>query len=95
MTGRGVMILTVVVTLVVSLLYVRSRFWIVELSYSISHKQEHKTKLEQERRALILELATLRNPKRIERIASQKFGLQRPSDVKSVVFVREDGREIP
>lgn len=95
MTGRGVMLLTAIVTLLVSLLYVRSRFWTVELSYSISQKREHKTQLEQERRALILELATLRNPKRIERIASQKFGLQRPSDSRSTVFIREDAREIP
>jgi cell division protein FtsL len=95
MSGRGLMLLTVLVTLVVSLFYVRSRFLIVELSYGVSRKQEEKTKLEQDRRSLTLELATLRNPKRVERIASQKFGLERPSDVKSSVFVREDRREVP
>ena len=95
MSGRKLMLLTLVVTLVISLLYVRSRFWIVELSYAVSQRQEWKTKMEQERRSLTLELATLRNPKRVERIAAQRFNLKRPSDVKSVVFVGEGRRELP
>ena len=95
MSGRGVMMLALFVTAVMSLLYVRSRFLIVELSYGVSQKQEEKTRLEQERRGLVLELATLRNPKRIELFAAQRLGLKRPSDVRSTVFVKEDDHEVP
>ena len=95
MTGRGMMWIALFVTLVASLLYVRSRFLVVELSYDVSRRQESKTQLEQERRSLILELATLRNPRRVERIASQKLGLEHPSGMESVVILKEDSREVP
>ena len=89
------MLLLLVATGAVSLLYVRSRFWIVELSREVMARQETKTKLEQQRRSLTLELATLRDPRRIERVASDRLGLTRPSDMKSVVLVREGSRELP
>jgi cell division protein FtsL len=94
MSGKGLMVLTLIVTLLVSLFYVRSRFLIVELSYDVTQRQEWKMKLEQERRALTLELATLRNPKRMERIAAQRLGLERPTGMKSVVLVREENRDV-
>ncbi len=82
-------------TLALALLYVRSRFLTVELSYDVAQRQEQKAALEEERRALTLELATLRNPKRVEKIAEKKFGLKRPSDMKQAVIVREVDREVP
>ncbi|MFH1263731.1 MAG: cell division protein FtsL [Pseudomonadota bacterium] len=95
MTGRGLVGLCLLVTLVVSLFYVRSRFLVVELSYEVAQKQQKKTDLEQERRSLILELATLRNPKRVERIASQSFGLERPTGMESIVIVPKGGHDSP
>lgn len=89
------MVLTLIVTLLISLLYVRSRFWVVEMSYLVSEKQSKKLQLEHERRTLSLELATLQNPKRVERLALKKLNLERPEDLQSVVFVREERREVP
>jgi cell division protein FtsL len=89
------MYVVLIVTLLVSLLYVRSRSWVVEMSYSLARKQEVKTELEQARRSLTLELATLRNPKRVERLAADKLGLKRSSGMKSAVFVTKERHEVP
>jgi cell division protein FtsL len=94
-SGRGALILAVIATFILSLLYVRSRFLVVELSYEVSQRQQRKVELEQERRALVLELATLRDPKRMERIASQAFGLERPTGMESVVFVNGGSSDLP
>jgi cell division protein FtsL len=45
--------------------------------------------LGQERSALTLELATLQNPDRVERIARQKLGLTRSQNTVPVVMVQE------
>ncbi len=86
MSKRGVVYLALLTTLLVSLLYVRSRFFLVELSYKISRALESKSSLEQEKRELSLELSTLKNPDRIERIATQKFGLKRIQTSASIVM---------
>lgn len=95
MSGKRFIVLTLIVTLLVSLLYVRSRFWVVEMSYQISQKNNQKLALEQERRVLGLELATLRNPKRVEHLALKKLNLKRPRDLQSVIFVRGERHEVP
>lgn len=61
---------------VLTLLYVRSRFLVVELSYSVNEKTEQKRILEKRKRELNLELSVLQSPRRIEEIAKQKFGLK-------------------
>ncbi len=73
--------------LVLSLGYVRARFWIVELSYETSQKRSLRKQLLQEKRSLTLELETLRNADRIERIAKKKLGLTRKQEPVSVVVL--------
>jgi len=79
-----------VVTVAVSLLYVRSRFWMVELSYEMDQKRELKSKLLEEKRALTLELETLRSPRRIERIAQERLGLKKDPSAPSVIVLRQE-----
>jgi cell division protein FtsL len=81
-----------VITLAVSLLYVRSRFLAVELSYALTEKRSVLSKLEQEKRALTLELATLRTPARVERIARTKLGLRQHRAQERTVLVRNRDR---
>jgi cell division protein FtsL len=83
----------IVCTILASLLYVRSRFLLIELSYDLTDKRELKSKLGQERRALTLELATLQNPDRVERIARQKLKLTRSQTTVPVVVVQEGTRK--
>ncbi|MCB0326682.1 MAG: cell division protein FtsL [Bdellovibrionales bacterium] len=62
-------------TVFCSLVYVRSRFFVVELSYEIAQKRRHKENVEKENRELSLELSILKSPSRIENIAKEKFSL--------------------
>ncbi|MFH1018031.1 MAG: cell division protein FtsL [Pseudomonadota bacterium] len=89
--SRRFFLMAAVVTVLASLLYVRSRFLLIELSYDLSQKRELRTSLEQEKRALTLELTTLQNPERVERIARDKLGLTRPQTAGPVIVVNEGG----
>jgi cell division protein FtsL len=83
-----------VVTILASLLYVRSRFLLVEMSYEIAAKREQKSKLDQEKRELTLELATLQSSSRIERIAARQLNLTRPRfPVQEIVVQSEAGEQ--
>ncbi len=93
MKNRFLLITALAFTIAASLLYVRSRFLLIELSYDLADKRELKTKLEQEKRQLTLELATLQNPERVERIARQKLGLTRSQTSVPVVVVSEGKRK--
>jgi cell division protein FtsL len=80
-------------TLAVSLLYVRSRFLLVEMSHAISQSQQEKAQLEQQKRMLTVELATLKSPRRIERIASQELGLTRAQGPIRTVRLSDTNQE--
>ena len=90
MSRKGIMFLALVITVAISLLYVRSRFLLIELSYAVSKAQDLKAKLEQEKRSMILELATLKDPKRIELLASEYFGLDRQRSSKSIIIAKKE-----
>ena len=64
-----------VMTLSFSLLYVRSRFLLLELSYQVGQLEQSLSRKENERDILMLELAVLKNPKRIAKIAKDKLNL--------------------
>ena len=72
---RIIMFLTLLVTLSFSLLYIRSRFLLVELSFLVSELERVAVSKEYERDTLLLELAVLKNPKRIQKIAKEKLYL--------------------
>lgn len=92
MNVRSIWMLAIAITFVASLFYVRLRFLVVELSYDVSRAQSVKAKLEQERRSLTLELATLQSPSRIEKIARNDLKLTEIEAAGHVVDVRKEKR---
>ena len=79
-------------TVVFSILYVRSRFLLIELSHHLNRAQREKIVLERDLQSLSLELAQLKSPSRIEGIAREKLGLNRDAKVQIVRFPARGGR---
>lgn len=67
------------VVLAVSLFFVWSRIEVVNLEYAISSYEGRLRKMDQELQRLRLEAASLRNPVRIEQVATSKLGLRLPT----------------
>jgi cell division protein FtsL len=61
-----------------SLFYVWSRVMVINLGYDLSEAMEVHWKLVGENKKLHIEIATLRSLARIERIAHEELGMERP-----------------
>ena len=66
--------------------YVWCRSQVVHLGYSLSDVHRIHTKLRNDNKKLHLELARLKAPERVERIAIQKLGLRHPTKDQIVVL---------
>lgn len=75
MTKNWQLLLWICGLCLLTLLYVRSRFLVVELGYEVSRQAQHKSALEKRKRELNLEISVLQNPRRIEEKAKEQFGL--------------------
>jgi len=64
---------------VLALFFVWSRLQVTNLEYEIASLGSEMAKLQREGQTLRIEVASLENPSRIERLARQKLGLKRPS----------------
>jgi len=62
-----------------ALFFVWSRLQVMNLEYEIASLGNQMAQLQREEQTLRIEVASLENPSRIERLARQKLGLQRPS----------------
>jgi cell division protein FtsL len=62
------------------------------LGYRLSRAASENKKLQAESRKLRLEVATLRNPRRLRRLASGKLGLFEPRPEQVITIERKDGR---
>jgi cell division protein FtsL len=71
------MLLLMAVTFV-AVLHVRSRLLIVRLGYSLSVAADAHAKFLAERRKLVLEVATLKSPRRLRKLAVEQLGLVEP-----------------
>lgn len=91
MNKKGVLIAMMCLTAFLSILYVRSRFLVVELSLKIQEAQKTKSQYERQKNLLMLELETLKNPKRIEKIVSEHLGLHQYAS--PLVVALEDNRD--
>jgi len=89
--GRWFWVIAYISIFSTALLYVRSRFLVVELSYDINAKRKEKQKLEQLKREYTLELATLQNPGRIEKIAREDLHLKRLKPDETQTYIRKNG----
>ncbi|HUU00404.1 MAG TPA: cell division protein FtsL [Myxococcota bacterium] len=61
-----------------AILHVRTKLVAVELGYRLSRAASENKQLQAESRKLRLEVATLRNPRRLRRLAADKLGLFEP-----------------
>ena len=78
---------------VLTLLYVRSRFLVVELSYQVNSKSDTKRGLDKKKRELNLELSVLQSPRRIEERAREKYGLKYADENQQKVFIKSKTTE--
>jgi len=69
----------IVVLCALALFFVWSRLQVMNLEYEIASLGSEVAQLQRDGQSLRIEVASLENPSRIERLARQKLGLQRPS----------------
>jgi cell division protein FtsL len=69
-----------------ALLHVWLRLQVVHLGYVLSTTSKLKSQLEQERRELKVELATLSSPQRLEQMARSRLGLREPEKGQVVIL---------
>lgn len=77
-------IVTVLLTLV-SLFHVWSRVKVIDLGLQITEAGRNLKESQQEKNRLRLEVASLKNPARIELVARQDLGMALPSDQQVIV----------
>jgi cell division protein FtsL len=80
-------ILSLLVLVAVSLVYVWSHLHNTQLKYRIAEEMTVRDNLIEENRRLKVEIATLKSPQRIESIARDKLKLQYP-EREQVVLIR-------
>ena len=70
--------LVLVILVTGAILHVHARLQEVHLGYDLSEAAQENRKLLVERRKLQVEVATLRSPRRLRKLASEKLGLMEP-----------------
>ncbi|BCR03955.1 cell division protein FtsL [Desulfuromonas versatilis] len=79
------LLVSVTAIMAVSLFFVWSRIEAVNLEYAISSHESRLRELNQESRQLRLEVASLRNPLRIEQVARKELGLRMPTPNQVII----------
>jgi len=69
----------IVLLCALALFFVWSRLQVINFEYQIASLGSEVSQLRQEGQALRIEVASLENPSRIERLARTRLGLQRPA----------------
>ena len=75
------------ICLVATLGYLRSRLWIVDLSYEYNQLRKDLREAKQENSRLRVEVQRLKSPSRVHRIARQKLGLLPREEAEPLVNV--------
>jgi cell division protein FtsL len=73
----------------VGILHVTSRVLVVDMGYRLSKAQAEERALTRENDRLKLELATLKNPARLEKLAREKLGMSMPSGPLVIALPKE------
>jgi cell division protein FtsL len=77
--ARGLLAFFIIASLIVcSLFYVWSRVLVINLGYELSEAMDKHGKLTQENKKLHIEVALLKSPARIERIAQEELNMGKP-----------------
>jgi cell division protein FtsL len=85
--SRRVLWLMIAICLVATLVYLKSRLWVFDLSYEFSSLQKELTQLKNENADLRLEVGKLKAPGRIEKIARTRLGLKSREEMKQNMTV--------
>lgn len=87
-SGPGTMYFVVLIGLTVcfSLAYVWLRMHRIEVAYELSVNQQREQELDKEHRRLLYTLATLKDPKRLEKIAREDLGMSVPAPGQVIVL---------
>ncbi len=85
--GHSTWIFIATVMMAVTLLYVWSHIHMTELEYQIARELSNREKITEEQTKLKVELATLRSPRRIEAIATEKLNMIYP-DRRQVIVLK-------
>ncbi|ATB27827.1 cell division protein FtsL [Melittangium boletus] len=75
----------------VGILHVTSRVLVVDMGYRLSRAEAEGRDLTRENDRLKLELATLKNPSRLEKLAREKLGMSMPTG-PAVIALPEGGK---
>lgn len=77
--SRGLLAFSLIGALILcSLFYVWSRVLVINLGYELSEAMDKNGKFIQENKKLHIEVALLKSPARIERIAQEKLDMKKP-----------------
>lgn len=75
----GLLVLCIIAALIaVSLFYVWSRVMVINLGYDLSESMDKRWKMIGDNKKLHIEIALLKSPARIERIAEEELGMEKP-----------------
>jgi len=81
------LIFVALVCMAIALVYVWFHLNITRLNYEIAREMERKGRLTEETRRLKIEIATLKSPHRIEKIALDELGMTYPKKEQEI-FVK-------
>lgn len=79
----GVLLLCLLTTFA----YLRTRLWVVDLSYEYHDLQKELNQLKDDNAKLRLEVGKLRSPTRLERLAREQLGLKRRDEIRQTTTV--------
>ncbi len=75
----GLLVFCIITALIaVSLFYVWSRILVINLGYDLSEAMDKRWKMVGDNKKLHVEIALLKSPARIERIAQEELGMEKP-----------------
>ncbi len=88
MTGRQILLIVFMMLLFMgsSIGYVWSNFERTQIGYDLSQLKKKEMQLTEINRKLRLELAIVKSPRRIEKVAKERLGLRQPSPDQIVVL---------
>ena len=67
--------------------YLRTRLWVIDLSYEYNHLQQTLSQLQNDNAKLRLEVGHLRTPNRVENFARTQLGLKRREEIQRTTTV--------
>lgn len=78
----------------VCLIHVNARLELVRLGYSLSAEAKENHKLVAKRRKLALEVATLRSPRRLRRLAIDNLGMIEPGPSRTIKMKKKSSGKL-